>query len=55
MAQEWLRLRYGVFEERGFPGDLLYPDSFYNALDNDTVSPTICSDTEKVQFAWLDK
>ena len=27
--QEWIKYRYGVFPETGFPGDALYPEFYH--------------------------
>ena len=34
LTKEWIKLRFGVFEETGFHADKIYPDSFVEAGDN---------------------
>ena len=52
-AHEWAKLRYGVFEEYGFPGDENYPcfylDSEFTQEGYVTVEkPNYCTDQEIV-------
>nr|XP_045615778.1 calcium-activated chloride channel regulator 2-like isoform X2 [Procambarus clarkii] len=42
LAEEWAKLRWGVFDEVGFPSDPRFP-LFYSAGRNDTRRPTLCS------------
>ncbi|CAG0887034.1 unnamed protein product [Darwinula stevensoni] len=45
-AREWLKYRYGVFDELGYPNDPLYP-AFYGSPDGPSYplgKPTGCSD-----------
>ena len=34
LTKEWIKLRFGVFEESGFEGDNIYPSSFAEGRDN---------------------
>ena len=34
LTREWIKLRFGVFEEDGFHGDNLYPSSFVEGSSN---------------------
>ena len=34
LTKEWIKLRFGVFEEDGFDGDNLYPSSFVEGNTN---------------------
>ena len=34
LTKEWIKLRFGVFEEDGFDGDNLYPSSFVEGNSN---------------------
>ena len=34
LTKEWIKLRFGVFEEEGFDGDNLYPSSFVEGNSN---------------------
>ena len=48
-VHEWAKLRYGVFEEFGYPGDKQYPLFYYEQLytDNGPVQelrPNFCTD-----------
>ena len=50
-AHEWAKLRYGVFEEYGFPGDANYPlfyaDTEFTPSGYVTVDkPNFCTDQE---------
>jgi hypothetical protein len=40
LLKEWAKYRYGVFEENGFPGDLLYPEMYSEG--NATLNSTGC-------------
>lgn len=54
MAQEWLKYRYGVFEEHGYPGDERYPHAYLDVLSN-TTRVTGCTDHDLLQGAWVDR
>ena len=48
-VQEWSKLRYGVFEEYGYPGDTVYPLFYYETnVDADgehkTLNPNFGTD-----------
>ena len=49
LAREWAKYRYGVFDEFGFPGDLLYPNKF---VKNGEILPTGTSNT-RVTGTWI--
>ena len=40
LTKEWIKLKFGVFEEEGFAGDNLYPSSFVEGKAN--ISNTGC-------------
>lgn len=42
LTKEWIKLRFGVFEEDGFDGDNLYPSSFVEGKSN--MSNSACPD-----------
>jgi hypothetical protein len=44
LAKEWVKLRFGVFEEAGFEGDSLYPSTFVEGKENLTNSGCTGSD-----------
>lgn len=48
---EWSKLRYGVFEQYGYPGDARYP-AFYEESDGD-FSPNYCTNVE-IEGAEMD-
>ena len=48
LAHEFVKLRFGIFDETGFPGDLLYPSYF---MMNGSVFPTGTSDIT-VKGSW---
>ena len=52
LVHEWAKLRYGVFEERGYPGDPLFPH-YFNQPDG-TILPT-GSYNEKVNGRWMNQ
>lgn len=49
LLAEWVKFRWGVFEERGFPDDALYPASFRDPKTNvprpNTCAPATASTT----------
>ena len=49
LAHEFIKLRFGIFDEIGFPDDLLYPSQFKM---NGTVYPSGVSNTE-VEGNWV--
>ena len=46
LAKEWIKLRFGVFEENGFEGDSLYPSTFAEGKANLTNSGCNSSDDQ---------
>ena len=48
MIKEWIKLRFGVFEENGFDGDQLYPATFTEA--ESTFANRGCNKTDSVSF-----
>ena len=51
----WARLRYGVFEEHGYPGDPRYPAFFYRqtwtvAGQSNSLQPSLCTNTDPIGF-----
>ena len=54
-VHEWAKLRYGVFDEHGYPGDSQYPMFIYESSFEDgqlvqNLIPNFCTD-EMVQGA----
>ena len=49
-VKEWAKLRYGIFEERGYANDLLFPN-YYHA--NGEIYPTITAN-DRVKGEWID-
>lgn len=49
LAHEFIKLRFGIFDEVGFPDDYLYPPTF---LMNGEIYPTGVSDTQ-VEGNWV--
>ncbi|CAL1270830.1 unnamed protein product [Larinioides sclopetarius] len=45
LAREWLKYRYGVFDENGFSGDPLYPD-YYRIPGSSEIRITECTNSE---------
>ncbi|XP_043233012.1 calcium-activated chloride channel regulator 1-like [Amphibalanus amphitrite] len=47
VTHEWAHLRYGVFEEYGYPGDPAYPLFYYSIQENGEplLVPNFCSNT----------
>ena len=43
-VHEWSKLRYGVFEEFGYPGDEQYPLFYYENSFGDKLKPNFCTD-----------
>ncbi|XP_039277350.1 calcium-activated chloride channel regulator 1 isoform X2 [Nilaparvata lugens] len=43
LAREWAKYRYGVFDEVGYAGDLVYPSCYYSDLTED-IQVNGCSD-----------
>ena len=61
MVREWVKYRFGVFEEAGFEGDRIYPLEFVEGLQelenrgcNDTVRAEInaCDGTGWSMWSW---
>ena len=48
MAHEFIKLRFGIFDETGFPGDPLYPSQF---VKDGRIMATSVSDAS-VQGSW---
>ena len=46
LTKEWIKLRFGVFEEDGFDGDNLYPSSFVEG--NSNMSNNGCPSKQQV-------
>ena len=51
LTKEWIKLRFGVFEEDGFDGDNLYPSSFVEGKSN--MSNNACIDKVQVMIAKI--
>ena len=50
-VHEWSKLRYGVFEEFGYPGDKQYPLFYFEQTYTDNgpvqeLKPNFCTDTD---------
>lgn len=50
-VHEWSKLRYGVFEEYGYPGDEKYPLFYYEEVNVDggvvnELKPNFCTDAD---------
>ena len=43
-VHEWSKLRYGVFEEYGYPGDQQYPLFYMDNQNVDELQPNFCTD-----------
>ena len=45
ITHEWAHLRYGVFEEYGYPGDAAYPLFYYTTQENGEplLVPNFCT------------
>ncbi|KAG8191063.1 hypothetical protein JTE90_008377 [Oedothorax gibbosus] len=52
LAREWLKFRYGVFDENGFDGDDMYP-LYYNIPGTTEARITECTDPE-VEYDFRD-
>ena len=51
--REWARLRYGVFEERGYTGDDASFPMFYRESGSEVpLVPNVCSDQQPVLFDY---
>ena len=50
LTKEWIKLRFGVFEEDGFDGDNLYPSSFVEG--NSNMSNNGCPSKHQVCTYW---
>ena len=48
LAKEWVKLKFGVFEEAGFEGDEIYPEVFAEGSANLTNSG--CANVTEVRF-----
>ena len=51
LVHEWAKLRWGVFEEYGYPGDDRFPMFYFETTwtssgQQDTLRPNLCTDTE---------
>ena len=60
LTKEWIKLRFGVFEEAGFHGDKIYPGSFVEGRDNksNNACPSehqVCRNTNCLQALSLTK
>ena len=49
-VKEWAKLRYGIFEERGYANDLLFPNYYYV---NGEIYPTVTTN-DRVNGEWID-
>ena len=54
-VHNWAKLRYGVFEEFGYPGDALYPMFYYKQVwtaegQTNTLKPNMCSNMEPAGY-----
>ena len=49
-VKEWAKLRYGIFEERGFANDLLFPNYYYV---NGDIYPSLTTNA-RVKGEWID-
>ncbi len=49
-AAEFAKLRYGVFDDLGYPGDAMYPSHFKH---RGRILPTGAYDVGKVEGTWL--
>ena len=54
LAGEWLKFRYGVFEEHGYVDDPLYPHAFFDARRNQT-RPTAGTEADLLEGQWKDR
>ncbi|KAK7070904.1 hypothetical protein SK128_005677 [Halocaridina rubra] len=43
LTAEWVKFRWGTFEEKGFPGDPLYPSKYRNPFTG-SFQPNTCTD-----------
>ena len=51
MVHEWAKLRWGVFEEYGYPGDEKFPMFYYKSTwgpngQEDVLKPNFCTSVE---------
>ena len=49
-VKEWAKLRYGIFDERGYANDLLFPNYYYV---NGDIYPTVATN-DRVNGEWID-
>lgn len=54
LAYEWAKLRWGVFDEIGYPGDPKYPPHYKSMRHGGSVVPTMCGPTH-VEGGWEDE
>ncbi|CAG7835179.1 unnamed protein product [Allacma fusca] len=52
LIHEWTKYRYGVFEERGFQNDPIYPTS-YQSDANGNAQPNVCTNIN-LNIRWSD-
>ncbi|XP_043213965.1 calcium-activated chloride channel regulator 1-like [Amphibalanus amphitrite] len=57
VTHEWAHLRYGVFEEYGYPGDPAYPLFYYSIQENGEplLVPNFCSNTTLRGYTYNQK
>ena len=58
-VHEFAKLRYGVFEEFGYPGDTKYPMFYYKAVwtvngQENKIMPNFCTNTELTDYSMVD-
>ncbi|XP_066984958.1 calcium-activated chloride channel regulator family member 3-like [Macrobrachium rosenbergii] len=51
VAAEWIKYRYGVYEEHGYPGDKVFPHAYSDPAKNETL-PTGCTDQDALVGLW---
>ena len=51
IVHEWAKLRWGVFEEHGYPGDHQFPMFFYKVSSASLVEPVLTSPIQTIYTA----
>lgn len=54
MTQEWLKYRYGVYEEHGYPGDEVFPHVYLDVMTGE-ARPTGCTNHQALQGSWVNR
>ncbi|XP_047486112.1 calcium-activated chloride channel regulator 1-like [Penaeus chinensis] len=54
LVYEWAKLRWGVFDELGYPGDPKYPAYYRSGRHGDSVVPTMCG-PKVLEGEWKDE